>query len=62
MFLTRMLAHANCDWVLKGDTSILLRIGSGQRSRDIGLDRREQALRQKPQALVKEPGSTDSGF
>lgn len=66
MFLTRLFAHDDCVWVLKGGTSLLLRIGSGRRSRDIDLARREQvppaeALREL-QVLVDEPGPTDPDF
>lgn len=66
MFLTRLFAHDDCMWVLKGGTSLLLRIGSGRRSRDIDLARREQAppaeaLREL-QVLVDEPGPTDPDF
>lgn len=66
MFLTRLFAHDDCVWVLKGGTSLLLRIGSGRRSRDIDLARREQvppaeALREL-QVLVDQPGPTDPDF
>ena len=39
MFLTRMFSHSECPWVLKGGTSLLLRLGSGRRSEDIDLAR-----------------------
>lgn len=66
LFLTRMFTHEDCGWVLKGGTSLLLRIGSGRRSRDIDLARREQtppaeALREL-QVLVNDPGPTDPDF
>ncbi|MBI9001149.1 nucleotidyl transferase AbiEii/AbiGii toxin family protein [Corynebacterium sp. CCM 9185] len=66
MFLSRLFSHGDCAWVLKGGTSLLLRIGSGRRSRDIDLARREQtdpgrALREL-QVLVNDPGPTDPDF
>lgn len=66
MFLTRLFSRNDCGWVLKGGTSLLLRIGSGRRSRDIDLARREQsppseALKEL-QSFVDDPGPTDPDF
>lgn len=66
MFLTRMFSHLDCPWVLKGGTSLLLRIGSGRRSRDIDLARKEhlrpaEALTELSR-LVNTPGPTDPSF
>lgn len=66
MFLTRLFSHEECPWVLKGGTSLLLRIGSGRRSKDIDLARKNHL---KPSEALKElrtfvntPGPTDPDF
>lgn len=66
MLLTRLFSHADCPWVLKGGTSLLLRIGSGRRSKDIDLARKQQlepalALAEL-RVLVNDPGPTDPDF
>lgn len=66
MFLSRLFSHGDYPWVLKGGTSLLLRIGSGRRSRDIDLARRTQtdpgrALKEL-RVLVDDPGPTDPDF
>lgn len=66
MFLTRLFSHAECPWVLKGGTSLLLRIGSGRRSKDIDLARNDhlqpsEALKELSH-FVNTPGPTDPDF
>lgn len=66
MFLTRMFSHQECPWVLKGGTSLLLRLGSGRRSEDIDLARnthlRPAEALQELKQLVNSPGPTDPDF
>lgn len=63
MFLTRMFSHPDCPWVLKGGTSLLLRLGSGRRSEDIDLARKSHLrpadARKELNHLVNAPGPTD---
>lgn len=66
IFLTRMFSHDDSPWVLKGGTSLLLRIGSGRRSRDIDLARthhlRPADALIELDRLVNTPGPTDPDF
>jgi len=66
IFLTRLFSHEECPWVLKGGTSLLLRIGSGRRSKDIDLARKNhlqpaEALKELSR-FVNAPGPTDPDF
>lgn len=66
MFLTRMFSHSECPWVLKGGTNLLIRLGSGRRSKDIDLARLEHLQPAKAleelRRMVGDPGATDPDF
>lgn len=62
IFLYRLSAADDCPWVLKGGTSLLLRIGSGRRTQDLDLARKEKLNREEAivelQRAVENAGPT----